>query len=99
MISHKPNYQRTFRSGALLFCAMTGWVFRDQLDVLEAVTGAGCTMATSIIFPIFFYLLLYWRQLTSLSKIANVALLIFSIILTCWFLYQDISKCFQDADA
>merc|ERR1719499_1489377 len=95
-ITNKPPLQRIFRVCTFLLCALIGWLMQDYLDILEAVTGAGCTMATSIIFPILFYLMLYWKQLSRYSRIGNCALLFFSCVLTVWFLWQDFSKCVQE---
>jgi len=95
-ITKKPNSQRLFRLCIYLLCAVIGWVMRDSLDILEAVTGAGCTMATSVIFPIMFYLLLYWKQLSKISKICNCLLFAISCLLTIWFLYQDLAKCISE---
>jgi len=89
-IRHKPNMKRLFRGVMFLFCCAVGWSFRKNLDVLEAITGSSCTMATSVLFPIIFYVAMYWKQLSTTSVILHTLLLLVASFGTIWFTYQSV---------
>jgi len=89
-IRHKPNMKRLFRGVGFLFCCTVGWSFRNNLDVLEAITGSSCTMATSVLFPIVFYVAMYWKQLSTTSVILHSLLLLLASFATIWFTYQSV---------
>jgi len=91
-IQYKPNLKRLFRGIGFLCCCAIGWWFRDNLDVLEAITGSSCTMATSVLFPIIFYMAMYWKQLSTTSIIFHTFLLLLASFGTIWFTYQSLIK-------
>jgi len=97
-LNHKPNMKRVFRGLSFICCCLLGWISRDNLDILEAITGATCTMATSIIFPIVFYCLMYWKELSFVGRFLNIVLVFISIALTIWFTYQSVAKIFSEDD-
>jgi len=95
-LNDKPNMKRLCRGTSFVCVCALGWLARDHLDVLEAITGASCTMATSVIFPLLFYILILWQELSICSRIWNIFLLLLSIVLTVWFTWQSIQKLQHD---
>jgi len=89
---HSCKTRRIFRTFVYITCVFVAYVTLDRLDLVEAVTGAGCTMCTSIIFPVLFYARLYWNDMAVPTRLFYSTVFILSIILTIWFLYQDFSK-------
>lgn len=87
-LDEKPNLKRLSRVCGFAMMCVLGWVARDELDILEAITGASCTMATSVIFPLLFYILILWKDLSCFSRAWNIFLFVTSILLTIWFTWQ-----------
>merc|ERR1712048_1477127 len=91
-IEDKPTTQKAFRTVCFTACAVLGWFFRENLDMLEAMTGGVCTMATSVVLPILFYLCIYWKLLSKTSLSVTIIVFVFSIILTIWLFWMDLEK-------
>lgn len=87
--------QTVFRSCVYLACCVLAYFANDHLDVVEAVTGAFATMLTSFIFPLLFYLILYFQDLNTIQRFAYSITLTIVLILTVWFVWQDVLKCVQ----
>lgn len=92
----RPNMKRICRGTSFILVCTLGWLARNHLDALEAITGATCTMATSVIFPILFYILILWPELSICSRIWNIFLLLVSLFLTVWFTWQNFEKLKHD---
>jgi len=86
---NKPNMKRLIRGTSFILVCALGWLARDHLDFLEAITGATCTMATSVLFPILFYILILWPELSFCGRLGNVLALLLSLALTVWFTWQN----------
>lgn len=93
-LDDKPNLKRLTRVSSFIAMCALGWVCRHELDTLEAITGASCTMATSVAFPILFYVCICWEDLTLCGRAWNIFLFMVSLGLTIWFTWQT----FQNID-
>jgi len=88
----KPNMKRLTRASGFVLTALIGWFSRDNLDILEAITGASFTMSTSVLFPILFYIVACWEDQSVFSRIFHISLLAVFVGLTIWFTMQSIAN-------
>lgn len=89
---HSDRMRRIFRTCVYCASIFSAYICFDHLDIVEAVTGAGCTMCTSVIFPVLFYACLYWKDMTKSSQLFYSSVFVIAILLTIIFLYQDFAK-------
>ena len=45
----------------LLFAGVAAFFLSDDLDIVEAITGGGLTLSTSLVFPTAFHIALFGR--------------------------------------
>jgi len=89
---HSVKMRRLFRTCVYCASVFSAYICFDHLDLVEAVTGAGCTMCTSVIFPVLFYTCLYWKGMPKSSRVFYTSVFVIAILLTIIFLYQDFVK-------
>lgn len=73
----KKRMLRTVLYGLMCLCS---WVAMSHLAYVEAITGALCTMATSFVFPSWFYLKLYGGKLSCFPRMLTYLILIVGVV-------------------
>jgi len=80
-IKEKPFNQRIYRTLMFIIAALVAFFTQDMLPFLEGLTGGVSIMITTFILPAILFYCLHKKNLTTLSKLTTVFILVFGCIM------------------